>query len=132
MFQRGGSRPLWQAGIGIAVIALLALANMQMHSASSGTAAPSGPRPLAPSGAPVGDKGGPGAVVAPMSGPTGNGIITGTSYKNDVSPALRDIPPMIPDRAAGKAEHENPPIPLVGHKDVPDTVAQRTFGAAGV
>src|SRR5689334_5866671 len=119
MFQLGGPHRRWHVGIAIIILALLAVASMQVRNANHNSAALIGPGPLAPSGAPVADKGKPGdnVVAAPMSGPTANGIIVGTSYKNDVSPPLRDIPPVLPERGTNKGEHENPPIPLLGHKD---------------
>jgi hypothetical protein len=51
-------------------------------------------------------------------------IIVGRSYKNDVSPALRDMKVQWPP--APRAEHEANPNPLIpiNHKDAPDTVVQ--------
>ena len=55
---------------------------------------------------------------------TKSGITWGTSYKNDVSPALRSLPPW--PVFANKAEHEANPNPLmiIDHVDVPDPVIQ--------
>jgi hypothetical protein len=85
------------------------------------------PGPLAPAGLPAGDKGGPPVSDSGLT-PAGNGIEVGTSVKNDLSPPLRDIKPLPPYIGALEAEHENPPIPLVGHKDEPDGALQTTFG----
>ena len=58
------------------------------------------------------------------------------SYKNDVSPALRDLPAMWPPKSwrAGKEEaHEanlNPPVALFGHVDEPDPIVDK--GVLGV
>ncbi|PYL09280.1 MAG: hypothetical protein DME34_02895, partial [Verrucomicrobia bacterium] len=51
-------------------------------------------------------------------------VIVGHSLKNDVSPALRDIPVQWPPPV--RPEHEanpNPKIPI-NHRDAPDTVVQ--------
>ncbi len=53
------------------------------------------------------------------------GVIAGTSYHSDTSPALRDIPPVL-ENPKDKGEHEanpNPKIPS-NHKDSPDEVVQ--------
>ena len=47
------------------------------------------------------------------------------------TPALRDLKPIPPYVGGLQTEHENPPIPLVGHKDEPDGAVQRTFGPWG-
>ncbi len=61
-----------------------------------------------------------------------DGVIAGSSYRNDTSPPLRDLPPS-PVSTKGKAEHEanaNPKIPN-HHVDGGDTVVQRRhFSAA--
>ena len=60
----------------------------------------------------------------------GNGVIVGHSYKNDVSPPLRDMP-QIPVKALDQP-HEQFNLPTgtgTAHKDAPDTVVQRVFGA---
>src|SRR3954452_3688209 len=54
----------------------------------------------------------------------GNGMALGRSSKNDVSPLLRDIPPMPVKSRSPREENENPSVP-VAHKDVPDTVVQK-------
>src|SRR5439155_20784209 len=109
----------------------IALLGIQVRGANGGAVALSGPQPLAHSGSPAGER-------KPVAGPSGaekaTGItfISGQSYQNDVSPPLRDIPPVLTSPQGNQnVEHENPPIPLVGHKDVPDTVVQHTFGPAG-
>jgi len=52
------------------------------------------------------------------------GIVVGHSYKNDVSPALRDMRVMWPP--APRAEREANPNPLIpiNHRDAPDAVVQ--------
>ncbi|HEY3663001.1 MAG TPA: hypothetical protein VGL24_07600, partial [Chthoniobacterales bacterium] len=61
----------------------------------------------------------------------GNKIISGTSYQNDLSPALRDLPPLWPpkERKAGDESEQreanfNPKLPLPLHVDRPDPVIQ--------
>src|SRR5207253_9140632 len=56
---------------------------------------------------------------------------------NHMTPPLRDIKPIPPEKKGGKSEaneqaNENPPVPVGGHKDQPDPVVQRAihpFGA---
>ncbi len=52
----------------------------------------------------------------------GNGVITGASYHNDTSPALRDmvaVPIASPKGKSEREANENPKIPIV-HKNSPD------------
>src|SRR5438067_1562014 len=81
--------------------------------------------PNAPSGA--------GAVVAQgANGPstqgaspaTVGGVIVGHSVKNDVSPPLRDIPPVPLIKKAPSVENENPLNFTGNHKDQRDTIVQ--------
>ena len=53
--------------------------------------------------------------------------IVGTSYKNDVSPALRNVAQVWPPKL--KPQHEAAENPLIpnNHKDSPDTVVQDKF-----
>src|SRR5690348_4787728 len=72
----------WQTGIVVVVVAMLGLAGWLIR--SSGATGLAGPAPLAPAGAPVGDKGAPSGVADPSS-PYPNGVIVGQPYQNDVS-----------------------------------------------
>jgi hypothetical protein len=65
----------------------------------------------------------------PVAVPGNPGIVVGTSYANDVSPALRDLPAAPPQLRERNAENENPPIRNPRFKEAPDSVVQRTFGA---
>jgi hypothetical protein len=64
-----------------------------------------------------------------LSAPTSNGIVVGTDYRHDVSPAVRDLP-QLPAQSTNheNEEHEMRSIPLYGHKDAPDPVVQRVMG----
>jgi hypothetical protein len=133
MFRGGGSRKRWQVATGIFLIVILAVAGWAIRmapnaplSAGAGTA----PGALAPAGRPAADKGGP-PVTDGSTTPAGTGIEVGTSVQNDVSPPLRDLKPIPPYIGAVEMEHENPPIPLTGHKDEPDGALQNTFGPVG-
>ena len=79
---------------------------------------------------PAADKGNPPTNDSSTTS-AGNGIEVGMSVKNDLSPALRDLKPIPPYVGGLQTEHENPPIPLVGHKDEPDGALQSTFGPLG-
>ncbi len=112
-------------GVLLVMLALLAQAAMLSSSQVSG------PAPSAASGmAPVSISGASSAQNNADVQVAGNNIV-GQSYKNDVSPALRDIAP-IPPSSARKAEeeNENPSIRVPGQKDETDTVVQRGFGDA--
>jgi hypothetical protein len=58
----------------------------------------------------------------------GHGIQMGQSYKNDVSPPLRSIPPLPWTAGAKREANENPPLISSGHTNVPDAVVQKAFG----
>ncbi len=133
MFRGGGSGKRWQVATGILLIVIMAVAGWAIRmTPNASLSAEAGVRPgaLAPAGMPAGDKGNP-SVNDTSTTSAGNGIEVGTSVKNDVSPPLRDMKPLPPYVGAVQTEHENPPIPLVGHKDAPDGAAQTTFGALG-
>jgi hypothetical protein len=70
-----------------------------------------------------------GSSPVAMAGPSGR-VYVGHSYKNDVSPALRDIPAMplkpVPEREAAS----NPRIGR--HRDSADPVVQRTQAPASM
>jgi hypothetical protein len=67
-----------------------------------------------------------GKAPVAIAGPGGR-VYVGHSYKNDVSPALTQIPP-VPLRA--NPESEASPNPHIGrHVDAKDTVVQRTAAA---
>lgn len=133
MFKKSGQgRPYFRLAALVVLLALVAQAGLL--SQSQGTPARTGPRPMANSSVALAGQAGqsnPGASQTTAS-PDGS-IIVGESSRNDVSPPLRDIPP-IPPAAEPRdkvSEDTGELIPLVGHKDVPDTVVQRTFGAPG-
>jgi hypothetical protein len=93
----------------------------------SGNQSQAGQGTLRPSGAPVGDVSSSGASLTdPMN--AGNGVFVGSSYANDVSAPLISIPPVEVKLGERQAENENPPIRVIGFKDQPDTVVQRSFG----
>lgn len=72
------------------------------------------------------------ASISPTPGTNrerANGIVVGHSYKNDVSRPLRDIKPVHLAVAGPPTAPNNPGIPVTGHKDQPDPVIQRSFGA---
>ncbi|HZB94591.1 MAG TPA: hypothetical protein VE268_01405, partial [Herpetosiphonaceae bacterium] len=54
-------------------------------------------------------------------------FINGKSYKNDVSPPLRNMKPLKPVPHDREEERENPPLPVHGHTDQDDPVVQRSF-----
>ena len=122
----GQRHRLFQAGILLLALVLLAALGLQVREqASSGVM--SGPRPLAASG--VGGNGSDTmAAPEPVAAGGGSDIVVGQSYKNDTSPPLRDIAPKPITMGARKAENENPSIPLIGHKNEPDSIVQRSFG----
>jgi hypothetical protein len=115
------------------MLATLGLAGWLLRPPQADTPILSGPVPLAPSGAPAGDRGGPGKEPAVLSKETvyANGIVVGSSYQNDLSPPLRDIKPIPAYTGPQAPERENPPIPLAGHQDMPDPVVQHSFGLLG-
>jgi len=57
-----------------------------------------------------------------------NGVTAGKSYKNDLSPRLRDMKPVPVPLKPQHAENENPGYLTPGHVDMLDKVVQRTFG----
>ena len=123
---RSTSRHRWLTTAVVTLLVLTALAGWQI---SLAPAAPAGPAI-----APMGPSGGDGAAAASAAAPvtessTGTGILVGQSTQNDLSPALRDIPPIQGSTGAPPrvAEDRLELIPLVGHKDVPDAVAQTSF-----
>ncbi len=71
------------------------------------------------------------AATAPTGGylpgatQAGNMVI-GSSYKNDTSPALRDLPITPVNFGAEKLRRDHPHLPMP-HKDAPDTVVQHAF-----
>jgi hypothetical protein len=70
------------------------------------------------------------SVSAQAPNPQANGLIAGASYRNDVSPPLRDMPPV----AAVKAEHEaneNPKVPN-HHRDSTDPVIQSIHASSAL
>ncbi len=78
---------------------------------------------------------GPGPALHAQDKPAGKGsrIISGASYHNDVSPALRDLPPLWPpkERKAGDESEQreanwNPKLPLPLHVDRPDGALEDT------
>src|ERR1051325_3825056 len=60
-----------------------------------------------------------------------NGIQWGRSYRNDVSPALRDLPQLLLSRPpSDEPSHEanpNPKLPIPLHVDEPDQVVDQSF-----
>ena len=59
----------------------------------------------------------------PPETPPADEVITGTSYRNDTSPPLRDMEPVPYGFEGDREANENPKVPLV-HKDSPDEVVQ--------
>ncbi len=59
----------------------------------------------------------------PPETPSADEVITGTSYRNDTSPPLRDMEPVPYGFVGDREANENPKVPLV-HKDSPDEVVQ--------
>jgi hypothetical protein len=113
-----------QVGLGILLLILLALAGWQLRSPSAGSALSGGV--ALPTGARLSNSG----VVAdtPPLVAANKDVLVGQSYKNDVSPPLRSIPPLPWTPGQKREANENPPLILSDHKDVPDTVVQQTFG----
>jgi hypothetical protein len=84
---------------------------------------------------------GPAGLAAPagalLQGGGGNGngnngdggpltIIEGSSVQNDISKPLHEMKPLPPQANSRAEEHENPPLPLIGHIDGDDPVLQTT------
>ena len=67
----------------------------------------------------------------PAVAPAAGSMVVGSSYHNDTSPALRDLPPQPIQFGAEKLRHDNVRLPLL-HKDAPDPVVQRTFAPAAM
>src|SRR5215213_682669 len=126
MFQKVSPRNRAIAGI-MLLMAMLALVSLQTNSQQ----ASAGIRPLGNTGI---EKGKPGLAVAaaPVVANPKTGVEVGQSYKNDTSPALRDMPMVAPvekKRPEGKVADDKGEyrIPIAGHKDAPDAVAQTSF-----
>ncbi len=71
------------------------------------------------------------AAEGPQAPQENSGIQVGHSYKNDVSPALRDLAPLWPPTKSEENEEEelreanlNPKLPLPLHEDAPDPVIE--------
>jgi subtilisin-like proprotein convertase family protein len=60
-----------------------------------------------------------------------NGMMIGRSYKNDVTPPLRDMKPVLSRQGPPRVENENPKFSRGGHIDGSDPVVQRDFGPFG-
>ncbi len=128
MFNKTGRRsPYLRVLVLVLLLAGVALFAWQVK---GGQSAPSGPSPMGNSSV----QGEASGVADSSVAPDANGaIVSGQSYKNDVSPALRDIKPIPPEAQPRKAEDASEDkgelIPLIGHSDMPDTVVQRQFGS---
>src|SRR6476469_8002430 len=110
MSHSGSRTRIPRVGLGILVLLLLALAGWQLH-AQGGSPALSGGL-AGPSGAPHPNTG---PSTAPLPVATGPGMLTGSDYHHDVSPPLRDIPPVSwPGNKQGEA-NERPPVIVRGH-----------------
>jgi hypothetical protein len=127
MFHGMKRRGLAQAATA-SLLALMALGSWQVG--TGGAAAPAALR-IAPSGSTAleGPVGGANTAPVPAMSDTSGPAVVGQSYKNDVSPPLRDIKPNPPNAARTDhgSEDRGELIPLLGHKDVPDAVAQTSF-----
>ena len=84
------------------------------------------PGVMSPAGAQIGNASVNNSAADPVN--IGNGVLLGRSYQNDLSPAVRDIPPAQSNPRKRVEENENPPIRIPGFKDEADTVVQRNFG----
>ncbi|HMA36379.1 MAG TPA: hypothetical protein VKY74_18125, partial [Chloroflexia bacterium] len=116
----------------LVLLALVAMASWSLQGSQSGATLPAaGSARMGNSSfsAPAALAGAPGVGVSNTSHPT----VVGQSLKNDVSPALRDIKPVPPvARATGReADDKGLRLPIVGHKDVADSVVQTGFGPPG-
>ncbi len=112
----------------VPVLVLIAISGWLINGHKSASAAQQslGQQVMAPSGAVPGPSGSGGAASskgAPHQYP--NGVISGASYKNDVSPPLRDIPPAPLVKKSPSVENENPSMMGGSHKDQLDTVVQK-------
>src|SRR5919202_3774482 len=105
------------AGIVILSLAIVTVAGRGFgRSAAPGLSAPSGVKSASQGG------------TVPQPPPQANGkFINGKSYKNDVSPPLRNMKPQKPVPQDREEERENPPLPIHGHTDQDDPVVQRSF-----
>src|SRR6476469_1187275 len=114
----GKKRSGFAQGATALLLALMALGSWQIG--TGGAPAPAALR-IAPSGSTAldGPTGPADAAPVPAIGDTSGAAVVGQSYKNDVSPPLRDIPPNPPNpaRANHASEDRGELIPLVGHKD---------------
>src|SRR5436305_15016165 len=92
-----GMKNRGRAITGVAVLlALIALAGWQINYQAANRAPQIGPMaPLQPGGkGPAPGAPGDSGKSSVVGVSTGTGIVVGQSYKNDVSPPLRDIPPL--------------------------------------
>ena len=73
------------------------------------------------------------ASAVPPGGaqPAAGNMVVGSSYKNDTSPALRDLPPAPIQFGAEKLRHDNVRLPMA-HKDALDTVVQRALAPLAI
>ena len=122
------SRKMIPVILGVALILVLAGAGRAIQ-------APNSAGPRAPTGGMfrAGPSGPGGAqqtgTSVQLSAPTANGIVVGTDYRHDVSPPLRDLPPLPFGFGTRKDEaDENRSLPVPGHVDTPDPVVQRIMG----
>src|SRR5437588_9798431 len=97
MFKSMGREGVVRSLVVILVAMLIGLSGVQLAGLGRVMAPTgSGPRPAAPSGHGIVGPGGPVSDVAAPSGRILKGTLVGHSYKNDVSPPLRDIKPIPP------------------------------------
>ncbi len=110
------------------ILALIAISGWLVNGHNGGQAPASATRQapaqqaMAPTGAVSGQRGSKDGS-SPHQYP--NGVISGESYKNDVSPALRDIPPAPLVKGNPRIENENPSLMPHNHLDQLDTVVQK-------
>jgi hypothetical protein len=64
-----------------------------------------------------------GSAVKPAGKAQAQSVISGTSYHNDTSPALRDMKQLLVPSGSEHEANPNPKLPI-HHKDSPDTVVQ--------
>src|SRR5689334_18892501 len=122
------SRKMIPVILGVALILVLAGAGRAIQAPNSaGPRAPTGGMFRAgPSGPGSAQQAG---TSVQLSAPTANGIVVGTDYRHDVSPPLRDLPPLPFGFGTRKDEaNENRGLPVPGHVDAPDPVVQRIMG----
>lgn len=111
----------------VSITVLLALVAGAVVIARSGNSVQAAPGLNAPSGV---------TIAAAPGGPTGGGkdkIIEVASEFNDESIPLIDMAPLpAENKDKPQKEHENPPLAIIGHKDAPDPVVQKTTGNGNV